>query len=316
MHRLSAICFLLATLFLASTVQAQYKGSRIPGFLGVDSGTQAPAGLYAGNLLWVYPTDTIKDNFGNKINSTGSLTTTADLILVNLVTNVKILGANYGASAAIPFMKNRIQFNSLDVGSNMAFSDTFYTPVSLGWHLKRADITAAYNLYAPTGTFTPGAKNNTGLGMWGNEFSLGSTVYLDKKRSWTAAANYAMEFNSKKEGLDIRVGDMATIEGGLGKKFFTKVQGPVPMITTLGVAGYSQFKVTGDSGSDIPLALRGYKDRVFAVGPEFSTYVPKPRLMFLVRYQPEFGARNRTQGQTILFSVTWTAKSLVKPKAP
>ena len=53
-------------------------------------------------------------------------------------------------------------------------------------------------------------------------------------------------------------------------------------------------------------------DRVFALGPEFNIYVPKPRLTFLVRYEPEFAARNRTQGQTIVFSVAWVAKSLVK----
>ena len=47
---------------------AQYKGDDIPGFLGLQSGTQAPPGLYAGNLLWVYPTSTIKDAHGNKIN--------------------------------------------------------------------------------------------------------------------------------------------------------------------------------------------------------------------------------------------------------
>lgn len=84
------------------------------------------------------------------------------------------------------------------------------------------------------------------------------------------------------------------------------------MITNVGVAGYAQFKMTNDSGSDIPPALLGYKDRVFALGPEVNTYIPKPRLTFLVRYEPEFGARIRTQGQTIIFSVAWVAKSRVK----
>jgi len=79
------------------------------------------------------------------------------------------------------------------------------------------------------------------------------------------------------------------------------------------VAGYAQFKVTGDSGSDIPPLLQDLKDRVFALGPEFNIHVPKPRLTFLVRYEPEFAARNRTQGQTIVFSMAWVAKSLVRP---
>jgi hypothetical protein len=58
--------------------------------------------------------------------------------------------------------------------------------------------------------------------------------------------------------------------------------------------------------------LLGFKDRVFALGPEFNIYIPKPRLTFLVRYEPEFGARVRTQGQTVVVSVAWVAKSLVK----
>jgi hypothetical protein len=229
------------------------------------------------------------------------------------VTNFKLFGANFGMAAGIPFIKNRIELNSLDVSSSLAFSDTFYTPVSLGWHFKRADATAAYNLYAPTGTFSPTGLHNSGLGMWGNEFTLGSTVFLDQKKSWSAAANFSLEFHTQKSGTNITVGDLGTLEGGVGKKFFKKVHGPIPMITTVGAAGYAQFKVTGDNGSGIPLPLRGLKDRVFALGPEANVFIPGPRLTLLVRYLPEFGARNRTQGQTFVVSLVWVAKSLMKP---
>jgi len=291
--------------------EAQYKGDHIPGFIGLESGSQAPPGLCAGNLVYVYPTDTIKDNNGRVINLPGSLTSTADIILVNLVTNYKLFGAKVGGSIGFPFIKNRIQFNSFDVRTDFAYSDTF-AGVALGWELKRADITAGYNLYMPTGKFSSGANDNTGLGMWGNEFTIGSTVYLDQKRTWSAAANFALEFNSDKKGTNIHVGDLGTIEGGLARTFYKKVSGSIPIVMNLGVAGYAQFKVTGDSGSDIPLALRGLKDRVFALGPEFNMFIPGPRLSLLARYEPEFGARNRLQGQTIIFSIVWVAKSLVK----
>jgi len=105
-----------------------------------------------------------------------------------------------------------------------------------------------------------------------------------------------------------------SVEGGLGKTFYKKVSGPVPMITNVGVAGYAQFKVTGDSGSDIPPPLRGLRDRVFALGPEANVFIPRPRLTLLFRYLPEFGARNRTQGQTFIISIAWVAKSLVKQR--
>jgi hypothetical protein len=148
--------------------------------------------------------------------------------------------------------------------------------------------------------------------MWGYVFTIGSTVYLDQKRTWNAAATFALEFNTNKRDTNIHVGDLGTIEGGLGRTFYKKVSGPIPIVMNLGAAGYSQFKVTGDSGSDIPPPLQGLKDRVFALGPEFDIFIPGPRLSFVARYEPEFGARNRTEGETIVFSIVWVAKSLVK----
>jgi hypothetical protein len=45
----------------------QYKGDHIPGFVGLESGSQAPPGFYVGNVVWVYPTSTIKDSSGNNV---------------------------------------------------------------------------------------------------------------------------------------------------------------------------------------------------------------------------------------------------------
>jgi len=302
---------LFAFLLIALSCHAQYRGDHIPGFVGLESGTQAPPGVYVGDLVYVYRTDTIKSNNGNSVSLPGSVTSTADAILVNVVTNYKILGANVGGSIGFPFMKNRIQLNSVDVSTSVAYTDMF-GGLNLGWHLKRADVTAGYNLYIPTGSFAPNATNNTGLGMWGNEFTLGSTVYLDQKKMWNAAGNFALEFNTDKRHSNIRVGDVGTLEGGLGRTFYKKLSGPIPMVMNLGAAGYAQFKVTGDSGSDIPPALLGFKDRVFALGPEFNVFIPGPNLSLSARYEPEFGARVHTQGQTFVFSIVWVAKSLVK----
>lgn len=251
------------------------------------------------------------DNAGKSITLPAPLTSTASIALVNLVTNYKFLGANFGPSIALPWMQNRIQLNSGDISTSFAYTD-MSLGFTLGWHFKRADITAGYNLYVPTGSFSPGATDNSGLGMWGNEFTLGSTLYLDQKKLWNAAANFAFEVNTNKSGTNIRPGDLGTVEGGFGRTFYKKVSGPIPIVMNLGAAYYAQFKITGDSGSDIPPALRGFMDHVFAIGPEFNIFIPGPRLTLLARYEPEFGALNRTQGQTIVFSIVWVAKSLEK----
>jgi hypothetical protein len=308
MQRLSQCCCFLTFLLIAGNAEAQYKLDHIPGFVGLESGTLAPPGLYVGDLVYVYSTSTIKGNNGNSIRLPGSLTSTADVILVTVVPKYRIFGANVGASIGFPWIKNRIQLNSLALSTSFAYTDMF-GGISLGWHFKRADVTTGYNLYIPTGNFSPNASNNTGLGMWGNEFTVGSTVYLDKKKLWNAAATFALEFNTDKSGTNIHPGDLGTVEGGVGRTFYKKVSGPVPIVMNFGAAYYAQFKVTGDSGSDIPPPLQGFKDHVFAVGPEFNIYLPGPQLNLLARYEPEFGARVRTQGQTFVFSIVWVAKS-------
>jgi hypothetical protein len=184
---LSFCCLILGSLVAPIRSQAQYRGDDIPGFLGLQSGTQAPPGLYVGNVIWVYPTSTIKDNSGHAVNLPGGLTSAAEIILVNVTTNYKLFGGNVGASAGFPFIQNRIELNSLDVSTGLAYTDMFIG-ASLGWSLKRTDITAGYNLYIPTGRFSSGATNNTGLGMWGNEFTIGSTVYLDQKLKFGRSA--------------------------------------------------------------------------------------------------------------------------------
>ena len=98
-----------------------------------------------------------------------------------------------------------------------------------------------------------------------------------------------------KSGTDVRVGDLGTVEGGLGAAFYKKESGAIPMVMNLGAVGYAQCDVTSDRGSAIADALRGVKDCVFASGPEFSIFLSRPRLTFLARYHPAFAARNRAQ---------------------
>lgn len=311
MRRAGASLVLAGCLLMAVTSQAQYKGDHIPGFTGLQSGTQPPAGLYLGSALWVYPTDTVKDTNGNSITLPGSLTSVAPMILVNAVTNFKLAGGAFGASIAFPFISNRIQFDSLAISTSTVYTDMF-AGVTVGWHPKRADITAGYNLYMPTGTYSPNGNNNSGLGMWSSELSLGATYYPDEKKLWNAAGTFFIEFNSAKRDTNIRPGDLGTVEGGVGRTFYKKVSGPIPMVMNVGAAGYAQWKITTDSGSQIPPYFVIYNDRVFALGPEFNIYIPRPRLTLLARYEPEFGARLRTQGQTIIFTIVWTAKSWAK----
>ena len=114
---------------------------------------------------------------------------------------------------------NRIQGTEIDANPGGGLSDSVIAPISLGWHFKRADATAGYTIFAPTGRYTDGASDNTGLGMWGQEFAGSTTVYLTESRQWHAATLATFDFQSKKEDSETKVGNAMNLEGGLGADF-------------------------------------------------------------------------------------------------
>jgi hypothetical protein len=98
-------------------------------------------------------------------------------------------------------------------------------PLQLGWHTKRADYSAGYGIYIAVGKYELGGADNKGLGMWGHEFSGGATVYLDQKKTFNLSSIPFYEMHSEKKNTSVKVGDIFTAEGGLGKTFYKPIKG-------------------------------------------------------------------------------------------
>ena len=64
----------------------------------------------------------------------------------------------------------------------------------------------------------------------------------------------------------------------------------------LGVGGYALQQFTDDRGPNV--AADGNRARVFALGPTVGWTSLDGRWAMEAKYLPEFGARNRPQGQT------------------
>src|SRR5580698_11662721 len=95
--------FLILTLTLLSIpTSAQLKGSDVPGFVGLQAGTQAPPGIYVGDLAYFYNTNTIKLDNGNAIPNSPRVSAFIDGIAFAWVTNYKFLGATIGGQLLIP----------------------------------------------------------------------------------------------------------------------------------------------------------------------------------------------------------------------
>jgi len=185
---------------------------------------------------------------------------------------------------------------------NYAFGDIYVTPVSLGWHLPSADITAGYSFFAPTG------GGSAGKHMWVNELNLGGTLNLGDGKKWNVSTMSYWDFNNKKNNTNIKVGDILMLVGGIGRSFL-KGAG------NAGVAYGAQWKLTHDSGSDIPPQLSINNGRFFAVGPDFSMPVfAKGVNLGLVgfRYLWVVGPKTSLGGQ--LMTISFTFAHLIPPK--
>ena len=295
---LSGLFMAVACLLLTANAGAQQL--IIKGMYGMMAGTQPPPGFYAGAFGSISWADELKTAGGDTIKGP-KITQEVFGPLLMWVSPYKIFGADYGATIGVPFANARIEFPRLnDNGGStgIALSQLYVVPISLGWHLKDplplspggADITFHYAFYAPTGRYTPGARDNTSLGMWSNELSGRLTAYFDKDRNWSGAAALFYDFNSKKQGQDWKTGNPFTFMGGLGRNY--GCQGTL-LSGWAGLVGYSQFQVTSTTGADAPLLARENKTRIYSAGPEFTTL--QGALTF--RYFWQFGGKFSTQGQ-------------------
>ena len=307
---LIAIVMLLACLCLPRVASAQLNGQNIKGDAGLKSGSQAPPGAYVAVPLWFYTADEVKNRNGETVLS-GKLDAAVFGAALNVVTPKKLVGANYGFLVVLPWANNRVQgAEDFDSNPGVGLTDMYVQPINLGWHTPRADVILAYGLYLPTGRYEDGADNNTGLGMWAQEFLAGTTLYLNSARSLHAATTATFNVQSKKRDSNTKVGNILNLEGGAGADF---LGGGL----TAGLAYYGTFKVSDDQ-FDSPLAqllVRG-RNRVWGLGPEVTLAIAANKTVYgfvTVRYQWELAARTATQGAAWNILATFPLKPIRLP---
>ena len=285
---------------------AQLNTQHIKGPTGLKSGSQPPPHLYLiAPLIYTYNTDTVKDRNGDRLPITADITMVAYGAGIAKVTTRKILGGTYGFSVLFAGMNDRIQGTEIDANPGGAITDTAIQPITLGWKFKRADATAGFMMYVPTGRYSDGAQNNTGLGMWGWEPSVGATVYLNEAKAYHASTLLSFTAQSKKEDSETKVGTTMNLEGGLGADF---LKGGL----TAGLVYYASFKLAQDKIDGFPDILIRGKNKSFALGPEVSLALARRGVLYgflKANYQWETYARTTTQGSEF----TLTATFLVKP---
>ena len=299
---------------VSNPVHAQLSGHNTKGDFGLQSGTQAPPGFYVVPLYYDYSADTLRDGNGDRfdpLGGGGSLDAGAMIVGGLWVSEKKFLGGTYGFSVWPGVTNNALELPALQTNSKTStgLADIYIQPVILGWNKAQADFTAGLGIYAPTGEFEAGGDSNRGLGMWSYEIFGGTTLYFDEARTWHFAATAFYETHGEKDGTDIRVGDILTLEGGLGKSFMDGA-------ANAGIAYYAQWKLTDDDfglGFTPPGGQILDRHRVYGIGPEITIpLASKSKLYgFLnLRYFWETGARTTLEGDTFLITFSFPVPSI------
>jgi len=313
---MKVMCFLalLFAFLLPLSSHAQLSGHNTRGDYGLQSGTQAPPGLYVIPMYYDYTADILRDGDGNAfspLGGGGSVDANALIAGVLWVSEKKFLGGNYGFSVFPAVTNNALELPALqqDSKTSTGLADLYIQPIILGWNSKRADYTAGLGIYVPTGNYEAGGDSNRGLGMWSYELFGGTTVYFDEARTWHFAAAAFFETHGKKDGTDVRVGDILTIEGGFGKSFMEGA-------ANFGIAYYAQWKLTDDDfglGFVPPGGPILDRHRVFGFGPEVTIPLASKSKLFgflNLRYFWETGARTSLEGNTFLATFSFPVPSI------
>jgi hypothetical protein len=301
-----------AALSAAAPAMAQLNTQHIKGSVGLKSGSQPPPHVYViAPYVYIYRTDTVKDRNGDPLPVDATITSVAYAGGVSVVTGKKLLGGFYGYQILAPVgVNNRLQGTEIDANPGAGLSDSAVVPISLGWHFKRADALASYSIFIPTGRYTDGADDNTGFGMWGHELGIGTTVYLNETKQYHASALVSVDFQSKKEDSETKVGNAINIEGGVGGDF---LKGGL----TVGLAYYYAGKLTQDHIEGFPDILIRGKNKAFALGPEMTLALAKGNTVYgflKMNYEWEVYARTTTQGGEFQIAATFLVPALKIPK--
>ncbi|MGH7462202.1 MAG: SphA family protein, partial [Longimicrobiales bacterium] len=184
------------------------------------------------------------------------------------------------------------------------FGDLFVQPFKVGVRLPRFDIVTLYTFYAPTGKFEP-RRASVGRGFWTHQFSAGGAAYFNRARTSRASLLASYDINLRKRDIDITRGNTFQLQGGAGIGLLR--------VATVGIAGYAMWQVTDDRGADVPPVLRGRRSRLFGLGPELAFVVPALRSRFNARYETDFGARARIEGNILVLGIAINAWSPARP---
>ena len=319
-----------------AALRAQQHGQYQPGQYGLNAGVLPDPGITYVDLNLNYNAGRLNLANGNAVNVTGTFNIWAIENIFFYVPKSKVFGAKFApmitfpiiasGSLTLPYLGNGVTVGTGDFG----LADTWFQPVTLGWHLPRADVWAVYAFMAPTGRYSPGATNNIGSGYWGNDFSGAGTFYLTKNMgttfnfmgNWeihgsktTRSSDISTALGTLPVNVQVTPGAAFTDEWGLGQaiplnKPFLKTT-HITKVAQLGLIGYDQAQVSRNTSSN---SIVNAYERLLpfyyahAIGLQ-ANYIDLARdWNAFFKWEHGYSSKGTTQGTTIVFGFVYTLR--------
>lgn len=266
------------------------------GLEGIKGSTVPGPGLYYRMYNLFYTADELKDKNGNELDVNFDVIVFATAHRFIWVSPIKILGADYAADATIPLIYTDIEVKAAGINDKtFAMGDICVEPFALSWHGGRYDAAFGLAAYLPVGKYDQNDAASPGKDFWTGMLTLGGTYYFDMQKTWSASILSRYEIHSKKSESDVKPGNDFHFEWGIGKT--------LAKIWDVGLAGYCQWQVTDDSGSDVSWD-KSVHDRVWAIGPEVGVFLPSLKFGISLKGLREFDAVDRSEGYIIVLNLT------------
>ena len=279
---------------------AQDLGHKLPGLLGLDAGRIPEPGLYLVDRLVIYEAEKPRDRNGNLIPvGPFDLLGVANALGVSYTTRISSNSMFLTMTLGAPIARLKLNIeNRPELGiDRLGLSDPYIQPFRVGWRKQGFDLVTSYSIYLPTDRSSLAGGKGVSSGQITHEFSGGGSLYSkDRKQFLTALASY--QLNMRQRGIDITRGDSVQIQGGIGTKLFRE-------LAETGIAAYALWQVRDDRGTELPLVLKGARDRVYGLGPEGAILVKTIRGQLRVRYEWDFGVRARPQGHIFVAGINF-----------
>ena len=279
-----------AVLSLPVTEATENGGGAYPnGAEGFMSGVLPPPGLYIVEYLNHYWANALMNGSGDKVPIDFKLKVSAACTRILWQTNQDFMGGKLGTYVILPIVHGSLD-TTFGSSSQNGFGDMTVGPF-VSWHFsKNFHGGVAIDIDIPTGAYNKNRSFNIGRNYWTIEPILAATYLGDG--GFELSGKFMYDFNFENPDTNYKSGQEFHVDYAMG--YHT-----APWI--LGATGYVYRQVTGDSGSGA--ALGDNKGQVFAIGP--SVKYDTKGAIFEARWQKEFAAENKPEGNKIWVKIIW-----------